>query len=78
MAGTLADVLVMHKQEQGSSRGGRVTEIPRNDGEGEPRSLMRESMIFVEAAVSAAIIGLQATRLPLQSGHARSISTTSP
>ena len=78
MAGTLADVLVMHKQEQGSSRGGRVAEIPRNDGEGEPRSLMRESMIFVEAAVSAATIGLQATRLPLQSGHARSISTTSP
>jgi len=62
MAGTLADVLVMHKQEQGSSRDGRVTEIPRNDGEGEPRSLMRESTIFVEAAVSAAIIGCDTRR----------------
>ena len=61
MAGTLADVLVMHKQEQGSSRDGRVTEIPRNDGEGEPRSLMRESF-FVEAAVSAATIGCDTRR----------------
>ena len=62
MAGTLADVLVMHKQEQGSSRGGRVAEIPRNDGEGELQSLMRESTFFVEAAVSAATIGCDTRR----------------